>query len=69
VECIETGRRENINSFAAALETDLVLDMLQRDAELGPRTGAQVAPPAGKRGLRETLIRWLAGKPAFQRVS
>lgn len=69
VECIETGRRENINSFAAALETDLVLDMLQRDAELGPRTtGAQVAPVA-KRGLREALIRWLAGKPAFQRVS
>jgi predicted dehydrogenase len=71
VDCIESGRVENINSFASALETDLVLDMLQRDAALGPRTTAAApgeAVAAGKGGLREAFARWIAGKPALQRM-
>ena len=71
VDCIELGRTENINSFASGLETDLALDMLQRDAELGPRTMMAIAaqaPLSRKERLRRWLIRWLAGKPNFQRV-
>lgn len=69
IEAIESGRRENVNSFAAALEADLVLDMIERDAALGPRTtlgGKEVEPHKGS--LRELLSRWISGKPALGRV-
>lgn len=63
VDCIRLGRKDNINSFASALETDRVLDMLERDAALGPRTTAGDAAPATPRltGLRGALVRWLGG--------
>ena len=60
---------EEVNDFASALETDLVLEMLERDAALGARTtvvGAAPELPAGKASLRETLARWIAGKPALR---
>ena len=71
VDCIESGRLENVNSFAAALETDLVLETLQRDAELGPSTTTGIARGAEgrKNGLRWWLIRRLAGGPDLQRVT
>lgn len=70
VDCIESGRLENLNSFAAGLETDMVLDMLQRDAELGPRitTGMRGGADVRKRGLRQWLIRWLASGADLRRV-
>jgi hypothetical protein len=70
VDCIESGKRENINSFAAGLETDLVLEMLQRDAELGPRTTTGMAAGAEgrKSGLRQWLIRRLTTRADLQRV-
>jgi predicted dehydrogenase len=70
IECIEQGRLDNLNSFAAALEADMVLDMVERDAAVGPRTtvsGAETAPAAGK-GVREALTRWISRKPAMQRA-
>ena len=69
---IESGTRENVNAFASALETDLVLDMLQRDAALGPRTLAAVrhdGESVRPRGLRARLIRKLGGTPDLQGVS
>lgn len=68
IDCIERGEKRNVNSFAAALETDLVLDMLQRDATLGPRTTGARPAAARKGAIRETLARWISGKPALQRV-
>ena len=69
VDCIEKGRTENVNSFAAALEADLVLDMIERDAALGPRTTVASRDAHGhKLPLRELLARWIAGKPALQRA-
>ncbi|MCD6041467.1 MAG: Gfo/Idh/MocA family oxidoreductase [Burkholderiales bacterium] len=71
VECIGKQRPDNLNSFASALEADLLLDMIERDAALGPRTTAtgprEFAP--GKSNIRQALGRWIAGKPALQRVS
>jgi predicted dehydrogenase len=32
VRCIKEGRKDNINSFASALQTDIVIDLLQRDS-------------------------------------
>jgi len=73
IDCIVNARRENESDFASALETDRVLDMIQRDAALGPRvTGSdaeQQPVSAAPGGWRETLIRWLGGKPALQKVS
>jgi predicted dehydrogenase len=67
VDRIERGMKENVSSFAAALETDLVLDMLQRDAALGPRTTVVAEPAAlSKSSIRETLARWILGKPALR---
>jgi scyllo-inositol 2-dehydrogenase (NADP+) len=70
VDCIESGRLENVNSFAAALETDVVLEMLQRDAEAGQRTETGMAGGAEgrKNVLRQWLIRRLAGGQDLQRV-
>ena len=70
VDCIESGRLENVNSFAAGLETDVVLEMLQRDAEVGPRTTTGMAGWAEDRktGLRQWLVRRLAGGPNLQRA-
>ena len=63
VDCIESGTLENVNSFAAGLETDVVLEMLQRDAELGPRTAMGLAggTEVRKNWLRQWLIDRLAG--------
>jgi predicted dehydrogenase len=72
IDCIEAKRTENVNSFASALETDVLLDMVQRDAALGPRitdSGTERPAETGPGGWRETLIRWLGGKPALQKVS
>jgi predicted dehydrogenase len=71
IDCVLARRTENVNSFASALETDRVLDMIQRDAGLGPRVLADTAPaePLPASGIRETLIRWLGGKPPMQKVS
>jgi hypothetical protein len=70
VDCIESGRLENVNSFAAGLETDVVLEMLRRDAEVGPRTKTGMAGGAEgrKSGLRQWLVRRLAGGPNLQRA-
>jgi len=70
IDCIERGEKQNVNSFARALDTDLVLDMLQRDASLGPRTtSARPVEILAKKGaIPQTLARWIAGKPALQRV-
>ena len=57
VDCIESGRLENINSFAAGLETDVVLEMLQRDAELGPSTTKAMATRVDKR--KNGLGQWI----------
>lgn len=64
VECIEAGTSENVNSFAAGLETDLVLEMLQRDAAMGPRVATTMEPGGHgrKTGLRQWLIRLLDGR-------
>jgi len=71
VECIESRTTENVNSFASALETDEVLQMIESDAALGPRTTANTPPAAPPRpeGVRETLIRWLGGGPDHRRTS
>lgn len=70
VDCIESGRLENVNSFAAGLETDVVLEMLQRDAEVGPRTTTEVGGEAEgrKNGLRQWLARRLAADPDRRRA-
>lgn len=72
VDCIEAGKLDNVNSFAAGLETDVVLDMLQRDAELGPRTTADAADQVEavkiNNGLRQWLIRQLARGASPQKV-
>jgi predicted dehydrogenase len=69
IDCIARGEQQNVNSFAAALETDLVLDMLQRDASLGPRTtSARPMEIPARKAFRATLARWISGKPALQRV-
>lgn len=69
IDCIQKGRAENVNSFASALEADMVLDMIERDAAVGPRTTvAGVHAMPGAKGVRETLARWISGKPALQRV-
>lgn len=70
VDCVESGRRENVNSFEAGLETDIVLEMLQRDSELGPRTttGMIGGTEGRKSGLRLRLIRWLARGADTQRA-
>ncbi|MGK2913614.1 MAG: Gfo/Idh/MocA family protein [Porticoccaceae bacterium] len=64
VEGIRVGRQDNISSFASALETDQVLDMLERDASLGPRTlvaGVGQAPIRRLTGIRGALVRLLGG--------
>ena len=69
IDAVESGRTENVNSFAAALEADLVLDMIERDAALGPRTTLSARDSErGKPSIRETLARWIGGKPVLQRV-
>lgn len=69
IGCIESRRPDNVNSFAAALEADLVLDMIERDAALGPRTTVTAEEVQGsKSSFREMLARWIGGKPALQRV-
>jgi predicted dehydrogenase len=72
VDCIEAGRLENVNSFAAGMQTDLVLAMLWRDAELGPSTKALVAGGMDERktknGVLQWLLRRLAGGPNLQRM-
>jgi predicted dehydrogenase len=62
VDCIESGTLENVNSFAAGLETDVVLEMLQRDAELGPRTAMGLA--GGTEGRKNWLRQWLIDRLA-----
>ena len=32
IQCIKAGRKDNINSFASALQTDVVIDLLQKDS-------------------------------------
>jgi predicted dehydrogenase len=64
IESIQIGRKDNVSSFASALETDQVLDMLERDAALGPRTplsDSGETPFRRLTGIRGTLVRWLGG--------
>jgi predicted dehydrogenase len=35
IRCIKEGRKENINSFASALQTDVVINLLQKDSLRG----------------------------------
>jgi predicted dehydrogenase len=44
VECIRTGRKDNINSFASAAVTDRVISMLIADAQSAHRTMADHVP-------------------------
>ena len=64
VDCIESGRAENINSFQSGLDTDVVLEMLERDAERGPRTMASTGGEVPPRELRfrERIVDWVANK-------
>jgi len=39
VRCIKEGRKENVNSFASAVETDQVMAMMITDSEQGRRVG------------------------------
>jgi predicted dehydrogenase len=69
IDAIAQRRRDNVNSFSAALEADLVLEMIERDAVLGPRTTLAARElQTEKKSLRETLARWIGGKPLLQRV-
>jgi predicted dehydrogenase len=70
VDCIESGRTENINSFQSGLDTDVVLEMLERDAQLGPRTtaGTGAEAPPRKQRLRERIVDWLADRLQGVRV-
>jgi predicted dehydrogenase len=62
IDAIESGRTENVNSFAAALEADVVLDMIERDAALGPRTTLTPKDSQPSRpSMRETLSLWIGG--------
>lgn len=49
IERIESRSLDNVNSFAAALEADMVLDMIERDAALGPRTTLSVSKAIPKK--------------------
>ena len=46
VDCIRSGRSDNINSFASGSMTDKVITMLIADAQAGQRTTAEAAPAA-----------------------
>lgn len=64
IESIQIGRKDNVSSFASALDTDRVLDMLERDAALGPRTPLSDSGETSFRrltGIRGALVRWLGG--------
>lgn len=71
VDCIKSGRIDNVSSFASAHETDLVLDMLQHDAELGPRSTTGMAGRAASRreGFRGWLASWRPGRRDLSRES
>jgi len=51
VRGIAEGRRNNVNSFASAVETDRTIEMLLADAERAPTSGTGVsgAPDTGRR--------------------
>ena len=55
---LQSGRRTNVNSFAAAHETDTVLEMIRRDGELAPRTAT--LGDAALEEKREGILGWLA---------
>ena len=61
VESVVERRSDSPNSFATAFETDLLLDMIKRDAADGARTqaaGAVPPPPSvRKTRLRDALLR------------
>ena len=70
IDSIENRRADNVNSFAAALEADLVLDMIERDSVLGPRTTLTArGTRASRPSIRESLVRLIGGKPALPRTS
>jgi hypothetical protein len=68
VDLVRSRGGPNVNSFQAALDTDVVLDMLRRDAELGPRT--VVASPGEVPSPRRQGVRgWFARRRDDPRAS
>jgi predicted dehydrogenase len=71
VDCVRDGRIDNVNSFASAFETDIVLDMILRDASLGLRTRPAVLDerePAAA-GARKSVLTSLRRKHPPQSAS
>jgi predicted dehydrogenase len=65
VQCIKEARTENLISFASALQTDMVIDMLIKDAARGPVPVDIQRDPAYIRSWKHVLnsIKRLLGKP------
>jgi predicted dehydrogenase len=61
VQCIKNSKTENISSFKSALETDIVIDMLLKDAARGPRSddfNKEAARVAIRKGIHNRLF-WI----------
>lgn len=55
---VRSGATDNVNSFASAVDTDRVLDLIRTDAELGPRSTLESGDgPRARSGLRSWLSR------------
>ncbi len=55
IRCIKEGRKENVNSFASALETDQVMAMMITDSEQGRHVGEYTPVVRSE----PSIMRWL----------
>lgn len=60
IQCVKEHRKENISSFASAVETDLIVSMMLQDAEKSRRAvdaypTRQISNPVASRGLLRKL--------------
>jgi predicted dehydrogenase len=60
VECIRTGRKDNVNSFASAAMTDRVIAMLIADAQAARRTAPDGVAAAAAAASREKKRGWFS---------
>ena len=57
IQCIKEGHKENVNSFASALDTDKVMAMMINDSDQGRRVGDYAPMVRAEQGIK----RWFNG--------